>query len=905
MAQKVDLMVIGATDGVSASELTERLVTEFGQPAEVFADLVAAACSGEKPYAAQSNVTLDTANEGREQLEKLGVVCQMLVDGKPIGGNKPAPVQPISEPKAEPAAPPTATPAVESVAEETPVNDEENHLPVEDGMKIVDVNFSDEIGSLGPDSRKHEAEKDPNDEQEEHLPTENGLEVVDINFNDELGSLDEDLAGLKAKSSAGKTEQKKAEPESAEKIELPDPPQDEARPAVQEVKPEAAPESDEKKPDTSATLELSLSDDDSTPLTRPKQKGNTVPDDGGLTLSLDDDAPVQLPKKKPAAFSQPAIGDDISLESEVQPELPEPEVVAVAETTTEDPEPEQPEPKPKQPEPERGEVEETESAAVAAEVDARDTSKERKEEVAPLTEEEAEEPADKEPADKSTKAESEDSETSANQKSEPQVVEQVSGASNPVGSLIAELTSGADAAAPGGLVLPGQAAVSDPEEVEEAVVSSEETPEVTVDEENEPVATLQVQDVIYNDEEEGASGGLVEEAIKKRKIANVTKIAAAAAVVAVVGGGTFFVVNGMSSQQEVVPVVAQAAPPSESSKFDAVEEVSLNAAIERTATVNNPGKFSTEELIAYLSDDIGKSARTELENYVSGKGESTSSSLTPRMGAAIPADSKSVLWLKNRVDHPADKYFDEWSKREIDLHAFLELQERLIEVGDLKIATEVSKSTKDKWFAVMSQQRLARAYHDKGERSKADEVLQQAQRGTYAILSEAERVIAIADYGLTEKSMGFEEDSLDSFLKAGILARNLAKPESKTVALSAIADYYQKLNRLEDSAHFLDMAMETAYELPVNTAARDLAIRQVALTEVRLGLVSQATDHANLIVDPFAAVSTLHGIALELERIGDRTNARLTLNMAYRAGSQIKDSEKRDKLLEKIKLADG
>ena len=99
--------------------------------------------------------------------------------------------------------------------------------------------------------------------------------------------------------------------------------------------------------------------------------------------------------------------------------------------------------------------------------------------------------------------------------------------------------------------------------------------------------------------------------------------------------------------------------------------------------------------------------------------------------------------------------------------------------------------------------------------------------------------------------------------------------------------------------------MTTAYELPVNTAARDLAIRHVALTEVQLGLTAQATEHANLIVDPFAAVSALHGIALELERIGDQTNASLTLNMAYRAGSQIKNSEKREKLLEKIKLAGG
>ena len=61
MANNVDLMVVGAADGVSADELTQRLVSEFGQPAEAFTDLVKAAWGGGGNYAAQSSVTLDTA----------------------------------------------------------------------------------------------------------------------------------------------------------------------------------------------------------------------------------------------------------------------------------------------------------------------------------------------------------------------------------------------------------------------------------------------------------------------------------------------------------------------------------------------------------------------------------------------------------------------------------------------------------------------------------------------------------------------------------------------------------------------------------------------------------------------------------------------------------------------------
>ena len=86
MADNVDLMVVGTNDGLTADELTKRLVAEFNQPADAFNELVAAACHGEPAYAAQTAVSLDTAVEGQMQLENLGVVCQLFMDGQEIGG---------------------------------------------------------------------------------------------------------------------------------------------------------------------------------------------------------------------------------------------------------------------------------------------------------------------------------------------------------------------------------------------------------------------------------------------------------------------------------------------------------------------------------------------------------------------------------------------------------------------------------------------------------------------------------------------------------------------------------------------------------------------------------------------------------------------------------------------------
>ena len=445
-------------------------------------------------------------------------------------------------------------------------------------------------------------------------------------------------------------------------------------------------------------------------------------------------------------------------------------------------------------------------------------------------------------------------------------------------------------------VTPSPAEASEPsveDELQAAVSSVAETPALS-DVVDLGKAEDLVPDILEDDSNAGAG---------KKKI-----LAMAAAGLGVVGVGALVALQSGLLSKPVEPattVVAVAPVKDKSAEFDAVEQVSLNAAIERAEVLKNPDKYTTEELIVYLAEDLGENAKNELKNYVTGGADykSSSQAAVPRMGAAIPADSDSELWLRNRVDHPADEFFDDWSKREVDLQAYLELQDRLIEVGDLEIALDVSKNTKDKLFAVMSQQRLARAYHALGNSDKASEVLAMAVRGTYAIKLESERVLAIGDYALTEQALGLDEDAEDSFLKASILSRSLHKPQNRTVAFSAIAEYFHKARRSSEALEFLDLAMTTAYELPVNTAARDLAIRHVALTEVRLGLTEQATEHANLIVDPFAAVSALHGIALELERTGDEENARLTLNMAYRAGSLIKNSDKREKLLEKIRLA--
>lgn len=986
MAQNVDLMVVGTSDGASATELTQRLVVEFGQPAEAFTDLVAAACGSGGSYAAQTKVSLDTAVEGQMQLEKLGVVCNVLMDGEVMGGTPVKPpnesalieepaeseissavegidqqpdvsaeaeveVSAVVDPPLETDVPVAGLPIEAETTESKPDTTSEesseanDQLPVTNGLEVTNVSFGDELDLLGRGPSMSADTSGESGELEEHLPAENGLEVTDISFNDELGSLDDEVEktrdkikieqehekekAVKVAHTASKPEIRKTEAadiaeaddgltvdDSSDELsaELNFEIEDEPQVAKSHSETDAEPAPELK---AGEDLELSLSVDDSSPLTKPKPKTGKAPDDGGLTLSLDNDTPLTT-KKESTKPKPEALDATLSLDNEPSPaakKLPpvdetdvkpaEPEISIASEPVTEIP----------------SEVV-AETAPVA---EARDTSRELKEDVAPLLDE----PEPKLPAspnkDEGTQAPPQDSEidkAGSDQSADNIAAELTSGSvveapviaskpgANALDSLIDDLASGA-----GGLVLPGQTATEDVPAVVDAPPVTHQA-DGSADLQHSLQSQLQSAEALdsivdnsngtKDDHREEVSIVFEDDEIKVKRAKLIKTAVAASVMVGVLGGGAAFYLTGGLGGKAVVPVVATIAPVNENSALDAVEEGSLNAAIKRSTDISNPDDYSTEELIVYLADDLGVNARKELQNYVNGDGEYEVAPLpVPRMGAAIPADSNSVLWLKNRVDHSADKHFDEWSKREVDLQAYMELQERLIEVGDLEIARDVSSTTKDNLFAVMSLQRLARSYNELGHSDKAMEVLQLATRGIYSIESEAERTIAIADYAMTEKEMGLTEDALDSFLKASILARSLSNPESKTVALSAIAEYYQRVGRDKDMAEYLDLAMTTAYELPVNTAARDLAIRHVALTEVRLGLTAQATDHANLIVDPFAAVSALHGIALELERTGDQTNARLTLNMAYRAGSLIKNGEKREKLLEKIKLAGG
>jgi len=386
----------------------------------------------------------------------------------------------------------------------------------------------------------------------------------------------------------------------------------------------------------------------------------------------------------------------------------------------------------------------------------------------------------------------------------------------------------------------------------------------------------------------------------KSKSGNTKKILAAVAGLAVLGGaGTFAFKNAGSltsvvTDREDIAAAAAMSSVKDSSKNENQVRIETGELSEN----DDLATLSTEQLLVNLSVRSNASSIVELEPYFL---ESVNRARSgPRFGAAVPADSNS---MSGRVPHPADEYFDDWSNREADLSLFLALLDSLIKKGELEVAQQLSDRAKDKLFAVLSAQRLARANSEAGNNDRVSRLMADAARDTFSIKAAEERVLAISDYALTEQTLGLNEDAMDTFLTTSILARSLAKPERKTVGLSSAARYFQRSGREKDAQKLLAEALDAGMELPANTAARDLAIRFVALTEARMGLFNQALEHAKQISDPVAAVSAYHGVALAIESTGDETNARKILNMAYRTGSKITDKEERTKLLANVVLA--
>lgn len=679
-------------------------------------------------------------------------------------------------------------------------------------------------------------------------------------------------------------------------------------------------------------LELTLAADDELPLARPKKKGEAALDDGGLTLVSDDDLSLQRPSSgRVAGAVKIGAPPDVDSDDGESINFSLDTMIQEAQEATINP----------------GNVS-------PAEIQQRDTSREPVEVEQPVAapDEEHPEPAsdDDKPANGGLDADVEDAGGNVDSAALSADVitdavdstDKSAGDAGAASAALAALESIAKSH-PAGADAPASASSEDisnfVDSLSTGAGNEAHEPEVSIadrqpatEHNNEPVAasTQDLDDagVTVNVSPEGVGvSSVLDEPANSASYApeisdgnDVTdgqikqsrrkQLTLAVAAISVVGAGALVAFQtGLlgTTPSQTVPAIAVTVPKTvpeiDDSEFNAVAEVSLNAAIERSALQTNPDDYSTEELIAYLSEDLGESTREELSAFISGISASEDEVNSPKIGAAIPADSDSDFWLRNRINHEADKYFDQWSRRKVDLQAYLELQERLIQNGDLDVALDVSSGTRDRLFSVMSLQRLARAFYQRGDIAKAREVLDQAERGTYSMDSEAERVMAIADYAATEYALGFKEDAADSFLKAQILARSMHKPATRTVAFSALAEYFYRAGRKHDADNFLDQAMISASELPVNTAARDLAIRHVALTEVQLGMVDQAVDHANLIVDPFAAVSAFHGIALELEKTGKHEKAQETLDLAFRAGSLITDSKQRDKLFERIKLA--
>ncbi len=946
MADQVDLIATGVKDNLSEIELVGRLVTEFGQTAENFAELVAGVYGGGNGYNAQTAVTLAMAQQGKAQLESVGLICEIRKDGVTLPGQATV----VTDPSDASAIEQTASADTDDGADKSA----DTNAATPDFEDLQDEDFALD----GVDSGDAQAA-----EVEEALPPTNGLHVVDVSFDDDLISLQAAI-GDKASARSSEIPAAPEQPVDAPAEEAPpEPPagdrqneSDQSETGVLDLSADALALDDasaasveentgseksdaadtgegevaEDNASGSDTLSLSLIDDaDAEPLSTKKSsiKGvvnltssaaSELPE--GLSLELEIDAPLTGSEQSPKAV---AAEPEVSVADVPEPDVSKTEVTAdqtdaaAVPAADNDSQPG---------------VEQTDTADVAATVDATEQQPEPQPEQADAGDNIVAQIDDSAaPAEDTTAAEEAPQESVMES-----LLKQVAAMTDtPDESDVPPAGDAAAETAP--VVTSGEFEASGEPLSEEAVISAEQamasvaaqsgdgdapaadTPnsesgeslvipmlspaEAQLDElrkSRDQVAKLKerIEEDVY--EESQVSEQLRKFGSSKR----MARVTAAVGVLAVAGAAGFGVYSsGLLTTIEETVVAADTTmiePRAPTAKTDDVEQVALNAAMQLSESFTNPENFSNDELLDYLSKDLDAESSREFKRLVKNAGLPEEE---PRIAAAVHADSRSTLWLKNRVAHPADSYFDDWTKRQIDLAVFMEFQNRLIQDGDLAVATRLGERTSDTLFSVMGRQQVARAYAEQGNFDAAAEILRVTAMATYGIEVPSERILAIADYSLAEQAMGLHDDAMDTLLKASILARNLGKPQEITVGMIAIADYLQQVGEQEEANDMLTSALAAAQQLPEYTAARDLAIRQVVLKEVSLGQTDRAMQHVELIADPFAAVSAFHGIALKLEQRGETKQARRTIEKAYQIGGEIKDESKRNQLLERVRLA--
>jgi len=306
MSDTVDLMVVSIAEEMSAEELSRRLVAEFKQPADAFDALVTAATGAGPAYAAQSNVALDVAMEGKRKLESLGVIC-----------------------------------SIPGVTDQHSANAENIELAEDDSS--VDVGNSDDVVDLTAltdaefDTSDDEADflssvDGASDDSEQQLDQQKPEEGIDnsaadaladessFDFADELEAL-----GTAIELSDTPVAEVDSSESTADELAFEIPVEDLQSLAedtaefqvVEDVSVQDDVVDDEIVADDgdtdSAELDFSdmaISDDDDTPLTKRKESSNVELDDGGLSLASGDsvapikasatDVPEALANRKPA-----------------------------------------------------------------------------------------------------------------------------------------------------------------------------------------------------------------------------------------------------------------------------------------------------------------------------------------------------------------------------------------------------------------------------------------------------------------------------------------------------------------------------------------------------------------------------------------------------------------------------
>ncbi len=238
-----------------------------------------------------------------------------------------------------------------------------------------------------------------------------------------------------------------------------------------------------------------------------------------------------------------------------------------------------------------------------------------------------------------------------------------------------------------------------------------------------------------------------------------------------------------------------------------------------------------------------------------------------------------------------DSRFHFYEQSKVSTQKFLYELGNVIFTSGPNFAERVIETTESDYLYVLSQHRLAIAWHQLHKPTRGNRAMQLATARAVRISDSAWAPIAMADRALTLFRIGQQSSARYAIDTADELYQKIDNPVQQVVAASGIASRHLSLDQQSHAAIYLDTASLAARQLNVDNLQQGL--RYLALSEAESSLGKRANLHVSRMADGYYKTITALTVSQLLEarsRLAASQQARTHAHSASKAVNPLDDT---------------